>query len=135
VQIRCLLEGTEVEEMLGSWDTLLPARMQQWGLDRAEVLLLPPTHLPMHPPTRQPINSPTHSPTYPPTHSLSPHRVRCRPANIGAQKRGWGHRAKIHRCSAIPKQRIADQAIERGHALHMLGVSALLLCLVAQQPR
>lgn len=37
VQIRCLLEGVEPEDMLQSWHAMLPEYMQRWGLDRAEV--------------------------------------------------------------------------------------------------
>jgi hypothetical protein len=37
VQIRCLLEGVAVEDMLNDWSKLLPAYMDQWGLDRAPV--------------------------------------------------------------------------------------------------
>lgn len=37
VQIRCLLEGVGVEEMLADWGRLLPVHMEKWGLDRAEV--------------------------------------------------------------------------------------------------
>ena len=37
VQVRCLLEGVGVGEMLEGWHALLPAYMQKWGLDRKEV--------------------------------------------------------------------------------------------------
>jgi len=37
VQIRCLYEGVTVEEMLESWQDMLPARMQEWALDRGSV--------------------------------------------------------------------------------------------------
>ena len=37
MQIRCLLEGVGVDDMLENWDTLLPDYMQRWELDRAEV--------------------------------------------------------------------------------------------------
>lgn len=37
VQIRCLLEGVSVEEMLEDWSRLLPVHMEKWSLDRAEV--------------------------------------------------------------------------------------------------
>ncbi|GIM02068.1 hypothetical protein Vretimale_6800 [Volvox reticuliferus] len=40
VQIRCLYEGVSVDEMLASWETMLPARMAQWGLNRAEMVQL-----------------------------------------------------------------------------------------------
>lgn len=38
VQIRCLLEGVEPEDMLQSWHAMLPEYMQRWGLDRAELV-------------------------------------------------------------------------------------------------
>lgn len=34
VQIRCLLEGINVEDMLENWSTMLPEYMQKWQLDR-----------------------------------------------------------------------------------------------------
>lgn len=37
MQIRCLLEGVSVEEMLERWHDLLPEYMQRWQLDRGEV--------------------------------------------------------------------------------------------------
>ncbi|GLC38636.1 hypothetical protein PLESTB_000454800 [Pleodorina starrii] len=38
VQIRCLYEGVSVDEMLAGWEKMLPARMSQWGLNRAEMV-------------------------------------------------------------------------------------------------
>lgn len=40
VQIRCLYEGTSVEDMLANWATMLPAKMDEWKLDRAEMVTL-----------------------------------------------------------------------------------------------
>lgn len=40
VQIRCLYEGMAVEEMLEGWDHILPAKMKEWSLDRAEMVML-----------------------------------------------------------------------------------------------
>lgn len=37
IQIRCLYEGISVEQMLDEWETMLPAKMKEWGLNRAEV--------------------------------------------------------------------------------------------------
>lgn len=37
VQVRCLLEGVEVQDMLDNWGTLLPHYMEHWSLDRGEV--------------------------------------------------------------------------------------------------
>ncbi len=37
MQIRCLLEGVEPEDMLQSWHDMLPEYMQRWNLDRAKV--------------------------------------------------------------------------------------------------
>ena len=37
MQIRCLLEGIEVEEMLENWGDLLSHYMGKWGLSRTEV--------------------------------------------------------------------------------------------------
>ena len=37
MQVRCLLEGVGVGEMLEGWHAMLPAYMQKWGLDRKEV--------------------------------------------------------------------------------------------------
>jgi hypothetical protein len=37
VQIRCLYEGVGVQQMLDAWHEMLPAKMQQWGLDRNKV--------------------------------------------------------------------------------------------------
>lgn len=34
VQVRCLLEGVGVEEMLAHWHELLPQYMERWGLER-----------------------------------------------------------------------------------------------------
>eukprot|EP00879_Flechtneria_rotunda_P021016 GHRR01022138.1.p1 GENE.GHRR01022138.1~~GHRR01022138.1.p1 ORF type:complete len:258 (+),score=81.19 GHRR01022138.1:393-1166(+) len=38
VQIRCLYEGTSVDEMLQSWHVLLPKKMDEWQLDRSELV-------------------------------------------------------------------------------------------------
>ncbi|KAG1667581.1 hypothetical protein FOA52_014662 [Chlamydomonas sp. UWO 241] len=40
VQIRALYEGVTVEDMLTNWGTILPAKMEEWGLDRTECLSL-----------------------------------------------------------------------------------------------
>jgi len=40
VQIRCLIEGVDPENILSSWSTILPDCMTKWGLDRAEVPLI-----------------------------------------------------------------------------------------------
>ncbi|KAL4538461.1 hypothetical protein Ndes2437A_g01479 [Nannochloris sp. 'desiccata'] len=40
VQIRCLLEGVTVEEMLNNWHSLLPEYMKTWNLDRNELVQL-----------------------------------------------------------------------------------------------
>ena len=40
VQIRLLLEGTSVEEMLASWHELLPAAMVKWRLEREPLVRL-----------------------------------------------------------------------------------------------
>lgn len=37
IQIRCLLEGVSVDEMLNTWEHMLPAKMAEWKLQRAEV--------------------------------------------------------------------------------------------------
>ena len=37
VQVRCLLEGVPVEDILADWHGLLAHYMQQWQLDRSEV--------------------------------------------------------------------------------------------------
>lgn len=37
VQIRCLLEGVTVEDMLDNWHSILPEYMKTWNLDRNEV--------------------------------------------------------------------------------------------------
>lgn len=37
VQIRCLLEGVTVEDMLQHWHEMLPQHMEKWQLDRQEV--------------------------------------------------------------------------------------------------
>ena len=37
VQVRCLLDGTDPQDMLANWHELLPACMQRWGLQRSEV--------------------------------------------------------------------------------------------------
>jgi phosphoglycolate phosphatase-like HAD superfamily hydrolase len=40
VQIRCLLEGMEVDEMLEGWHQILPAMMKKWQLDRQALVKL-----------------------------------------------------------------------------------------------
>lgn len=40
VQIRSLYEGTSVDEMLAHWDTILPACMAKWGLQRPKLVEL-----------------------------------------------------------------------------------------------
>lgn len=40
VQIRCLLEGMEVDEMLEGWSTILPAKMKEWQLERQPLVKL-----------------------------------------------------------------------------------------------
>jgi hypothetical protein len=40
VQIRCLLEGAGVDEMLDTWDSMLPAAMARWGLQRQPLVEL-----------------------------------------------------------------------------------------------
>lgn len=37
VQIRALYEGVSVDDMLSSWEHLLPAKMAEWGLQRGDV--------------------------------------------------------------------------------------------------
>jgi len=37
VQVRCLLEGVQPQDMLDNWHELLPAYMEKWGLKRSEV--------------------------------------------------------------------------------------------------
>ncbi len=37
VQVRCLLEGVAVDDILADWYTLLGRYMERWGLDRGEV--------------------------------------------------------------------------------------------------
>lgn len=37
MQIRCLLEGVKVEDMLESWHSLLPEYMSKWDLQRSHV--------------------------------------------------------------------------------------------------
>lgn len=37
VQIRCLYEGVTVQDMLDNWHSMLPAKMQEWSLDRQQV--------------------------------------------------------------------------------------------------
>ena len=37
-QVRCLLEGVSVEEMLASWHALLPMFMARWALDCRELV-------------------------------------------------------------------------------------------------
>lgn len=38
VQIRCLLEGVDPQDMLQRWHSILPEHMQRWKLDRAELV-------------------------------------------------------------------------------------------------
>ena len=38
IQLRALLEGASAEDMLASWHDMLPAKMQEWQLDRAEMV-------------------------------------------------------------------------------------------------
>ncbi|KAG2501909.1 hypothetical protein HYH03_000407 [Edaphochlamys debaryana] len=40
VQIRCLYEGVSPEQMLATWEELLPASMAKWGLKRADMVEL-----------------------------------------------------------------------------------------------
>ncbi|KXZ52324.1 hypothetical protein GPECTOR_10g956 [Gonium pectorale] len=40
VQIRCLYEGVQVDEMLATWETMLPSYMAKWGLQRAQMVEL-----------------------------------------------------------------------------------------------
>ncbi|EFJ53097.1 hypothetical protein VOLCADRAFT_101579 [Volvox carteri f. nagariensis] len=40
IQIRCLYEGVSVDEMLATWETMLPSRMAEWGLNRGEMVEL-----------------------------------------------------------------------------------------------
>jgi hypothetical protein len=35
--IRALRDGKTAEEILDSWDTLLPGYMKEWGLERVQV--------------------------------------------------------------------------------------------------
>jgi hypothetical protein len=37
VQIRCLLEGVDPQDMLLTWHDMLPQYMERWQLDRNEV--------------------------------------------------------------------------------------------------
>lgn len=37
IQVRCLLEGVEVEDILNNWHRILPEYMEKWGLERKEV--------------------------------------------------------------------------------------------------
>ncbi len=37
VQIRCLLEGDSVQDILDHWHVMLQERMQHWGLERSQV--------------------------------------------------------------------------------------------------
>lgn len=37
MQVRCLLEGADPQDMLNNWHTMLPTYMQKWGLQRIEV--------------------------------------------------------------------------------------------------
>jgi hypothetical protein len=39
VQIRCLLEGVDPQDMLLHWHDMLPEYMQRWQLDRLQVRL------------------------------------------------------------------------------------------------
>ena len=38
MQVRTLLEGSTTDEILEHWDTLLPDKMQEWQLDRDEMV-------------------------------------------------------------------------------------------------
>lgn len=38
VQVRCLLEGVPAATMLDTWPDLLPAKMAEWSLDRADLV-------------------------------------------------------------------------------------------------
>eukprot|EP01026_Neomeris_dumetosa_P022933 TRINITY_DN19771_c1_g1_i1.p1 TRINITY_DN19771_c1_g1~~TRINITY_DN19771_c1_g1_i1.p1 ORF type:complete len:273 (-),score=64.72 TRINITY_DN19771_c1_g1_i1:261-1079(-) len=40
VQLRCLLEGVSSEQMLEEWRQMLPVKMEQWGLERSELVEL-----------------------------------------------------------------------------------------------
>ena len=40
VQIRALLEGVTVEEMLDGWSSILPSKMKEWSLDRQALVKL-----------------------------------------------------------------------------------------------
>ena len=40
VQVRCLLEGVTADDMLESWGTLLPSKMDEWRLDRDTLVRL-----------------------------------------------------------------------------------------------
>lgn len=40
VQVRALLEGVEPNAILGSWHDILPEKMEEWSLDRAELVRL-----------------------------------------------------------------------------------------------
>lgn len=40
VQIRCLLEGVDPQDMLERWSTMLPEYMERWQLDRANLVEL-----------------------------------------------------------------------------------------------
>ncbi|KAG2445183.1 hypothetical protein HYH02_008651 [Chlamydomonas schloesseri] len=40
IQIRALYEGVHVDDMLGSWEHMLPAKMAEWGLQRADMVEL-----------------------------------------------------------------------------------------------
>ena len=37
LQIRCLYEGIHVDDILENWEHILPAKMNEWKLDRSEV--------------------------------------------------------------------------------------------------
>ena len=37
MQIRCLLEGVDPQDMLLTWHDMLPQYMERWQLDRNEV--------------------------------------------------------------------------------------------------
>eukprot|EP00879_Flechtneria_rotunda_P032260 GHRR01035436.1.p1 GENE.GHRR01035436.1~~GHRR01035436.1.p1 ORF type:complete len:159 (+),score=49.21 GHRR01035436.1:393-869(+) len=55
VQIRCLYEGTSVDEMLQSWHVLLPKKMDEWQLDRSEVRPGSCIHCPVMSAARTPL--------------------------------------------------------------------------------
>lgn len=40
VQVRCLFEGMEVDDMLNNWEHILPGKMAEWKLDRPKMVEL-----------------------------------------------------------------------------------------------